>query len=258
MVLISGVIFWAHPAMTNLITIRPTPIVSLPIAALVSFLLFLSDSSSQERPITSLPDPNGAPTPVPDLKDGKADPGTAARLGAAAFAKGDWNRARELYLRMVKAEPENALALSNLAAAEYQLQNYDAAKRHFEASLHIDPNLVESWIALGLIQFQSESWFAAISSFAKAIHLQESNARAHRYLALTAWKVGWTAAAELELQRAIELNSKDSEAHFNLAIMYLERGDPAYELARRHYYRAVDLGAEPDKEIEARINTENR
>jgi Flp pilus assembly protein TadD len=213
---------------------------------------------AQEAPITALPDRTEAPAPIPQLKDGKTDAGTVARLGAAAFAKGDWEAARKSYQKMVESEPENALALSNLAAAEYQLRELESAQLHFEESLKIDPNLIESWIALGLIHFQKEAWYAAVSSFTRALQLQTDNARAHRYLALTAWKIGWSSAAELELQRAIELNPKDAEAHFNLALMYLERTEPAVELARRHYYRATDLGAAPDIEIESRLKAENR
>lgn len=215
-------------------------------------------SLAQEQPITSLPDRSNNPAPVPSLKNSSPDPSTAARLGAAAFAKGDWEAARRSYQKMVASDPSNALALSNLGAAQYQLRELEAAKLSFEKSLKIDPQLIESWIALGLIYFQQEKYYGAISSFARALQIESDNARAHRYLALTSWKLGWTTAAEQELQRAIELNPKDAEAHFNLAIMYMERVKPAVELARRHYFRATDLGAEPDDEIEARINSENR
>jgi tetratricopeptide (TPR) repeat protein len=240
--------------------LRSVSLVSIPAALLaLSALSLLQDTlRAQEAPITSLPGRQDTPASVPELKDGKTDPRTAARLGAAAFAKGDWESARESYRKMVESEPENALAHSNLAAAEYQLRDLDLAQLHFEQALKIDPNLVESWIALGLIHFQKEKWYAAIASFTQALQLQNDNARAHRYLALTAWKIGWSAAAELELQRAIELNPKDAEAHFNLSLMYLERSEPAVELARRHYFRATDLGADPDLEIEARLKAENR
>jgi tetratricopeptide (TPR) repeat protein len=229
-----------------------------PILAVAALCLLPGALRAQESPITALPEGLDSPAPVPTLKDGKTDIGAAARLGAAAFAKGDWEAARDSYRKMVNSEPDNALALSNLAAAEYQLRDFEPAQLHFEQALKADPNLVESWIALGLIHFQQEAWYGAISSFTQALRLQEDNARAHRYLALTAWKIGWSAAAELELQRAVELNPKDADAHFNLALMYLERSEPAVELARRHYYRATDLGAEPDLEIEARIKEENR
>jgi hypothetical protein len=46
------------------------------------------------------------------------------------------------------------------------------------------------------------------------------------------------------------LDETYGEAHYNLAVLYLERQPPAIELARRHYYRALNLGAEPDAELD--------
>jgi len=52
------------------------------------------------------------------------------------------------------------------------------------------------------------------------------------------------------MRKAIELDEQYAEAHFNLAVLYLERQPPAVELARRHYYRALKLGAEHDDELD--------
>ncbi|MBV9273535.1 MAG: hypothetical protein JO333_06555, partial [Verrucomicrobia bacterium] len=52
------------------------------------------------------------------------------------------------------------------------------------------------------------------------------------------------------LRKAVELDESYAEAHYNLAIIYTEHRPPELELARRHYYRALDLGAPPDLDIE--------
>ena len=65
--------------------------------------------------------------------------------------------------------------------------------------------------------------------------------------------LGWLDAAEAELQRAIELKPDYANAHFNLALMYLDRKPPARELARRHYERALALGAEKDDIVEEKL-----
>jgi Tfp pilus assembly protein PilF len=66
-------------------------------------------------------------------------------------------------------------------------------------------------------------------------------------------KLGWLDAAEAELQRALELNPDYTNAHFNLALMYLERKPPAIELAKRHYDKAIALGAEKDELVEKKL-----
>jgi Flp pilus assembly protein TadD len=52
------------------------------------------------------------------------------------------------------------------------------------------------------------------------------------------------------LRRAVEIRPDYADAHFNLAVFCLERDPPAVELARRHYRRALDLGAAPDPLVE--------
>ena len=61
------------------------------------------------------------------------------------------------------------------------------------------------------------------------------------------------AAAEREILRVLELAPDYAEAHYNLAVFYLQRNPPAVELARRHYYKSVDLGGAPDPEIEKKV-----
>ena len=54
----------------------------------------------------------------------------------------------------------------------------------------------------------------------------------------------------------LRLKPDDADAHYNLAVFYLEEKPPAIELARRHYYRAIELGAEKDAAIEKVLKTD--
>ena len=66
---------------------------------------------------------------------------------------------------------------------------------------------------------------------------------------MTIGRKGWYFGAEDEMRKAIELAPDYPEAHFNLAVFYLQRTPPAVELARRHYQKALDLGAAPDPQV---------
>ena len=70
---------------------------------------------------------------------------------------------------------------------------------------------------------------------------------------MAAGRKGWSDASEQELRRAVELDPGYADANFNLAVLYLRRTPPLYELARRHYQRALDLGAARDPVIEKLI-----
>jgi Tfp pilus assembly protein PilF len=61
---------------------------------------------------------------------------------------------------------------------------------------------------------------------------------------------GWLDASITELERALETDPKLAEAHYNLAVTYLDEKPPRLELAKRHYFSAINLGAEGSTELE--------
>lgn len=206
------------------------------------------------------PSSTSAPGPIPEgvfsvghaKGQSKLPPELAelAQEGAAAFANQQWERARDIYLDMVSEAPDNALAYANLGVAEHQLGNLLAASGNLKQSLEINPTIAQNWQTLGLIQYQRGELNLALSSLTRAIHESPQNARTRIYLAAVVRDYGWKEAAITELQRAIELDPKIPESHYNLAVTYLEEKPPRLELARRHYFSAIDLGAEPSEELE--------
>ena len=176
-----------------------------------------------------------------------------ARKGALASAAKKWKEAKEAFADMVEAAPDNALALANLGMVEYRLEDYEDARDHLIESLEIKPSVAHHWLALALCHYQLEDRDLALSCLFRARHEDERDPRVHLYLAVVARDFGWSIASERELRRAIALDPQYTDAHFNLAMLYLEQDPPALELARRHYFNALDLGARRDAKIEATI-----
>ena len=106
---------------------------------------------------------------------------------------------------------------------------------------------------LGVIYYDQNKLDRALAALAQAVLFEPKDARAHHFLGVTIGKKGWYLGAEDEMRKAIELNPDYAEAHFNLAVFYLQRSPPAVELARRHYQKALDLGAAPDPQVEKGI-----
>jgi len=234
--------------------------------AMRGFRLNTSSSKSDSKETTELPkdSPEPASPGKKTLPDGamtiglvtgptKLPPELAkmAQKGAAAVANLKWEEARDAYLEMVGEAPGNALAYANLGVAEYQLGNLLAASGNVKKSLDINPTIAVNWQTLGLIQYDKGELNLAISSLTRAIHESPQNALSRLYLAAVVRDYGWKEAAITELQRAVEIDPKLADAHYNLAITYLELRPPRVELAKRHYYAAVDLGAEPSPEVES-------
>jgi tetratricopeptide (TPR) repeat protein len=174
-------------------------------------------------------------------------------LAAQAFARKDWDMARTYYLEMLKTEPDNPLALANIGAVEQQAGRLKEAKNYLLRATKIDPALQQSWLALGLVCHEMGDSYLAVSALSRAAHEDPLDPKAHNYLAVVARALGWLDAAEAELQRAIELKPDYANAHFNLALMYLDRKPPSVELARRHYQKAIALGAEKDEVVEQKL-----
>ena len=52
---------------------------------------------------------------------------------------------------------------------------------------------------------------------------------------------------------AIAANPEYVDAHYNLAVIYATNKPPAKELAKRHYSKAMELGAEANPSLEKLI-----
>ena len=170
--------------------------------------------------------------------------------GIAAFRSGNFAGAREAYLRVLKIEPDNLPALVNLGSTEYRLGNSREGERLLRRSLQIKPDNPTAWLNLGIIYLERDEPMRSLAAIAQAVAQDPNDAVTRNYLGVAAGRNRWFDAAESELRRAIELQPDYADAHFNLAVFCLERNPPAVELARRHYKKALELGAAPDRLIE--------
>lgn len=193
------------------------------------------------------------PVEIPREAEPAVETATVEQMGMegiAAFQKGNFDGAREAYLRVLKIEPNNLPALVNLGTVEYRLGNFDESERLLRRSLQIKADNPTAWLNLGILYLDRKEFMRALAAAAQAVVYAPKDPVARNYLGVAAGRNRWFDAAEAELRRAIELDPGYADAHFNLAVFCLERVPPAKELARRHYNRALELGAEPDKLIE--------
>ena len=196
--------------------------------------------------------------PAPSANDGRYVPEVAreaAAEGNAAFARRDFERARRAYSKVLDLAPDNLLGLINLGVVEYSLKKLDDAESHLKRAVQIKLDAAPAWLTLGIIYMDQNRLDEALAALAQATLYDPRNARARNYLGVVVGRKGWIDGAQAELRKAVEIDPSYSDAHFNLAVFYLEGKPPSIELARRHYYRAIELGAEPDPEIEKTLKT---
>jgi Flp pilus assembly protein TadD len=172
------------------------------------------------------------------------------RESAAAMGRGETASARAGFKRVLERQPENLVALVNLGWIAQREKSWTEAESYLRRAQRLAPENSAVWMALGISVLEQGSLEHALGAFAQVIAFEPNNARGHRLLAMTLARKGWYSAAEEELRRALEIEPDDAGAHFNLAVLYLQRHPCAVELARRHYFRAIDMGVAPDSAVE--------
>lgn len=233
------------------------------VIALAGAVVLLSPTSSiaakKPHALASTPTPavesDSSATPaveapaVPELQGVAKEAQQLAKQGMAEIGRNDLASASRDFEKVLELAPDNPPALINLGLIAYRQKEYATAESRLKRVLRIEPEAGAAWLILGMIYYNSDKIDAALAALAQAVLYEPNDATAHQYFGVTLGKKQWYSAAEDEMRRAIELKPDYAEAHFNLAVFYLQRIPPAVELARRHYRKALDLGAAPDDQV---------
>ena len=201
-------------------------------------------------------------TPVPAA--GPADqkktigelPAGAGVLVAEAqnyFAAGQYDKAEADYRKILQSDPNNALALGNLAAIELQENKLADAETHITAALAQTPDDAYTLSTLGFLKFRQQKYDESLDALSRAAKLDPANPQIQNYLGVTLSQKGLRAQAETALRKAVELNPNYGSAHNNLAVVYLGEKPPMAELARWHYQKAIELGQPHNPDLEKKL-----
>lgn len=200
---------------------------------------------------TALPsaDSKTALAPADLATTGSAEAQETAQRAMRDFRKGDLATARAGFEKALTLAPDNPAIMVNLGLIAYRERKFPEAEDRLKAIVRHDPDTALAWLLLGIVYYDQEKLDHALAALAQAVLLAPKDPRAHHYLGVTIGRKGWYSGAEEEMRKAIELQPDYADAHFNLAVFYLQRTPPAIELARRHYQKALDLGAAPDPQV---------
>ncbi|HWL52060.1 MAG TPA: tetratricopeptide repeat protein [Chthoniobacteraceae bacterium] len=174
--------------------------------------------------------------------------------GVRAFGRKELVVAREKFEQALEVNPDHVIALVNLGSLEYHSGRLEEAQTALRRATRLSPESVPAWLTLGVVAYEAGKLDLALAALSQSVYLDPSSAKAHSYLGVTVGRMGWRDGAESELLKAIELDDTYADAHFNLAVIYLQRVPAATALARRHYRRAVELGAPPDSVVEKQLD----
>jgi Flp pilus assembly protein TadD len=173
-----------------------------------------------------------------------------AREAKSDFDRGKFQEAEKEYEQILAKSPNNLYSLSNLGVVFFRNGKLKAAELTLKKAIAIAPKDEFTHTTLGIVYYRQSKFDDALSELTKSLALNPKSATAHNYLGITASQKGWQEAAEKEMLEAIANNPEYADAHFNLAVVYSTAQPPAKELARRHYEKALALGAQPDPALD--------
>ena len=218
-----------------------------------------------EPPAPQKPEPAQAaasPTPAPAPAGTTATPQDMPWQGRfkeslarakEAFDKQDYAQAENSFKDALKLSPDDYFALANLGVVEFQLGKMKEAE---EVLLKASQKPSESSFALttlGIVHYRQERLADAEKVLRKAVTINDQDFTAHNYLGIVLAASGNGKAGESEIMKSLEINKDYADAHFNLAVIYATGKPPSKMMARKHYARAVELGAPPDRSLEQLI-----
>ncbi|MFM2082766.1 MAG: repeat containing protein [Verrucomicrobiota bacterium] len=193
------------------------------------------------------PKPTTQPTPVTP-----ADPQEIADLITAAqraFAKGDFELARDKSRAILTLQPTNQLVLGNLGAIELELGD-PAAETHLKRALELKPDDAYCHSALGNLYFRAARYDDALTALSRAVQLNPEDAQAQNFLGMTLCQKGQRTSAEAAFRRAIQIDPAYAGAHHNLAVFYASKEPTEPGLARYHYDKAIAAGGQRSPDLE--------
>lgn len=191
---------------------------------------------------------------VTKKESSKSDPVSLLAVKAAKeYAQKDFAAAEKTYQQAYTLDPNQVPLLNYFAATELHLGHHQKAEELLLQSLQKKLANPLAWLFLGMMYLEEHHNKEAFAALVQATLYDSKNARAQNYLGIAAEREHWNDISEAALSKAIELDPSYADAHFNLAVYYLRRTPPALEMARRHYQRALELGAAHDAKIEQAI-----
>ncbi len=177
-----------------------------------------------------------------------------AREAKENFDAGKFRASEKQYEEILTKSPNNLYALSNLGAVYFRTGRLKAAELTLKKAVTLSPKDEFSRRTLGIVYYRQAKYDDAVTELTKALAINPKSFIAHNYLGITASEKGWQEAAEKEMLEAIAANPDYVDAHYNLAVIYATNKPPAKELAKRHYTKAMELGAEANPSLEKLIH----
>jgi len=161
----------------------------------------------------------------------------------AAFERGSFNTAIELFQKVVASDPKHKSAWMDLGRAYMVLRQTDKAVEAFKKQTELNPYDEFAYSSLGWAYTTARKYDDAAAAFNKAIDINPLSQYAHAALGGMYQESHQYDKAVPELEKAVSLKPDDASLQINLGDAYLNLGQDEKALAA--FDRAVQISATP-------------
>jgi tetratricopeptide (TPR) repeat protein len=146
--------------------------------------------------------------------------------GFVHFDRGQADRARACWLKTLELAPGYPDAERLVASCDRALGNLTAARRRLDALLKREPRNVDALSDLGLVHEERDEWQSAVHAYVRLLEIDPSHARVRARLGALHYRHGNVDEGLRHLRRAAGEDTTDPDIAEPLAYALLETGDP--------------------------------
>ncbi len=142
------------------------------------------------------------------------------------YDRGDPERARGCWLKALELAPDYPDAERLVATCDRALGNLPAARRRLDALLKREPRNVDALSDLGLVHEERDEWQSAVFAYTRLLEVDPSEARVRARLGVLLYRHGSAEEGVRHLGRAARDDAADPDIAEPFACALVERGDP--------------------------------
>ena len=148
-------------------------------------------------------------------------------LAAVAWKQaGTWHDSEQLYANAAAVTRDNALAETNLGYALFLKGRYDAAFRHYERALEINPKSISTFNKLGMLMLALGQRDRALEFHRRALAVDPRDTATLRHMGRALFELGRTDEALERFEQAIHIDPLDFLAHDGRGNIFRATGRP--------------------------------
>ncbi len=166
----------------------------------------------------------------------------ALKQAQRIFRSGDFDAAVKAFEAVLQEHPCEIRAHNGIAAAYFQLGQFDKAKEHYTRVTQLELRSGSPWINLGAVLNAMEDFQNAVNALRKGLAKEKRSSLAFYNLGLAHAGLKQHAMAISGFKEALNIDPNSVDAHIALANSYEKLNN--HQLALLHFQKAIEINPE--------------